>query len=149
MWGFAFRAVGKGKGKGKGRRGFGEEQEANCKRGRKEGLFATKHTVSFVALHAHCSPLDHPLGKDSLNISLPLLPRPHANSSPHTPAQCAREGCDGSEAFFYQVQIRSADEPMTTFYKVRFFSLFGFFPMEREGAGGEGVIRREEEERQD
>lgn len=33
-------------------------------------------------------------------------------------AQCPREGCDGSKAFFYQVQIRSADEPMTTFYKV-------------------------------
>ncbi|KAF6237088.1 hypothetical protein HO173_004556 [Letharia columbiana] len=32
-------------------------------------------------------------------------------------AQCPREGCDGSSAFFYQVQIRSADEPMTTFYK--------------------------------
>jgi DNA-directed RNA polymerase subunit M/transcription elongation factor TFIIS len=33
-------------------------------------------------------------------------------------AQCPREGCDGAQAFFYQVQIRSADEPMTTFYKV-------------------------------
>ena len=33
-------------------------------------------------------------------------------------AQCPREGCGGGEAFFYQVQIRSADEPMTTFYKV-------------------------------
>ena len=33
-------------------------------------------------------------------------------------AQCPREGCDGSHAFFYQVQIRSADEPMTTFLKV-------------------------------
>ena len=38
-------------------------------------------------------------------------------------AQCPREGCSGSDAFFYQVQIRSADEPMTTFYKV--FSLMG------------------------
>ncbi|KAI4134989.1 MAG: hypothetical protein LQ347_001048 [Umbilicaria vellea] len=35
----------------------------------------------------------------------------------NTDAQCPREGCDGSKAFFYQVQIRSADEPMTTFYK--------------------------------
>ncbi|KAL2053539.1 hypothetical protein ABVK25_006191 [Lepraria finkii] len=34
-----------------------------------------------------------------------------------TDAQCTREGCDGGQAFFYQVQIRSADEPMTTFYK--------------------------------
>ena len=35
-----------------------------------------------------------------------------------TTVQCPRDDCDGSEAFFYQVQIRSADEPMTTFYKV-------------------------------
>ena len=34
-------------------------------------------------------------------------------------AQCPRDGCEGPQAFFYQVQIRSADEPMTTFYKVR------------------------------
>ncbi|KAL2043228.1 hypothetical protein N7G274_004288 [Stereocaulon virgatum] len=34
-----------------------------------------------------------------------------------TDAQCTREGCEGGQAFFYQVQIRSADEPMTTFYK--------------------------------
>ncbi len=33
-------------------------------------------------------------------------------------AQCQAEGCEGSRAYFYQVQIRSADEPMTTFYKV-------------------------------
>ena len=39
-------------------------------------------------------------------------------------AQCPREGCDGSQAFFYQVQIRSADEPMTTFYKVSHACLF-------------------------
>ena len=32
--------------------------------------------------------------------------------------QCPREGCDGEEAAFFQVQIRSADEPMTSFYKV-------------------------------
>jgi Transcription factor S-II (TFIIS) len=33
--------------------------------------------------------------------------------------QCPKEGCDGDEAAFFQVQIRSADEPMTGFYKVR------------------------------
>ncbi|EEQ28105.1 DNA-directed RNA polymerase III subunit RPC10 [Microsporum canis CBS 113480] len=33
------------------------------------------------------------------------------------PAQCPAEGCEGDRAFFYQLQIRSADEPMTTFYK--------------------------------
>lgn len=32
--------------------------------------------------------------------------------------QCPKEGCDGAEAAFFQVQIRSADEPMTGFYKV-------------------------------
>ncbi|CCU75270.1 unnamed protein product [Blumeria hordei] len=31
--------------------------------------------------------------------------------------QCPKEGCDGEEAAFFQVQIRSADEPMTGFYK--------------------------------
>jgi hypothetical protein len=33
--------------------------------------------------------------------------------------QCPKDGCDGEEAAFFQVQIRSADEPMTGFYKVR------------------------------
>lgn len=32
--------------------------------------------------------------------------------------QCPNEGCEGEEAAFFQVQIRSADEPMTMFYKV-------------------------------
>ena len=41
-----------------------------------------------------------------------------------TDAQCTREGCDGGQAFFYQVQIRSADEPMTTFYKVSYAAPF-------------------------
>lgn len=31
--------------------------------------------------------------------------------------RCKDETCDGTRAFFYQVQIRSADEPMTVFYK--------------------------------
>jgi len=31
--------------------------------------------------------------------------------------QCSKENCDSRWAFYYQVQIRSADEPMTTFYK--------------------------------
>lgn len=35
--------------------------------------------------------------------------------------QCPADNCDGEEAAFFQVQIRSADEPMTSFYKVRFF----------------------------
>jgi len=31
--------------------------------------------------------------------------------------QCPKEGCDGQEAAYFQVQIRSADEPMTSFFK--------------------------------
>lgn len=34
-----------------------------------------------------------------------------------TEANCPNEKCDGSEAKFYQLQIRSADEPMTSFMK--------------------------------
>lgn len=32
-------------------------------------------------------------------------------------AQCPNENCDSRLAYFRQVQIRSADEPMTSFYK--------------------------------
>ncbi|KAL1965374.1 hypothetical protein VTN77DRAFT_5811 [Rasamsonia byssochlamydoides] len=32
-------------------------------------------------------------------------------------AQCPAEGCNGERAYFFQLQIRSADEPMTTFLK--------------------------------
>ncbi|KAI0008309.1 hypothetical protein F4779DRAFT_618743 [Xylariaceae sp. FL0662B] len=35
-----------------------------------------------------------------------------------TQVQCNNSGCNGKEAAFYQIQIRSADEPMTSFYKV-------------------------------
>ncbi|KAF2101260.1 hypothetical protein NA57DRAFT_64128 [Rhizodiscina lignyota] len=34
-----------------------------------------------------------------------------------TTIQCTNEKCDGQEALFYQLQIRSADEPMTNFYQ--------------------------------
>lgn len=33
--------------------------------------------------------------------------------------QCPREGHDGSSVSFYQVEIRSANKPITTFYKIR------------------------------
>ncbi|PSS21986.1 hypothetical protein M430DRAFT_49169 [Amorphotheca resinae ATCC 22711] len=33
------------------------------------------------------------------------------------PVQCPKEGCGGEEAAYFQVQIRSADEPMTSFFK--------------------------------
>ena len=49
--------------------------------------------------------------------------------------QCPREGCDGEEAAFFQVQIRSADEPMTGFYKV----CFGFLLALNEGNVGRGM----------
>lgn len=68
-------------------------------------------------------------------LSFPITPSTpylHIQKMPLTPsfstAQCPREGCDGSSAFFYQVQIRSADEPMTTFYKVRFAAAFPLIP---------------------
>jgi Transcription factor S-II (TFIIS) len=32
--------------------------------------------------------------------------------------QCPNEKCESIRAFFYQLQIRSADEPMTSFFKV-------------------------------
>ncbi|XHG05408.1 hypothetical protein AWENTII_008634 [Aspergillus wentii] len=32
-------------------------------------------------------------------------------------AQCPAEDCNGDRAYFFQLQIRSADEPMTTFLK--------------------------------
>ncbi|KAF2717486.1 DNA-directed RNA polymeras-like protein III subunit RPC10 [Polychaeton citri CBS 116435] len=34
-----------------------------------------------------------------------------------TGTRCVRGDCDSQEAYFRQVQIRSADEPMTSFYK--------------------------------
>ena len=34
-----------------------------------------------------------------------------------TSAKCPETGCGGDEAYFMQIQIRSADEPMTTFYR--------------------------------
>ncbi|GMI44761.1 hypothetical protein TrCOL_g12020 [Triparma columacea] len=34
-----------------------------------------------------------------------------------TNATCPKVECKGGEAFFMQIQIRSADEPMSTFYK--------------------------------
>ncbi|KAL1901199.1 RNA polymerase III C11 subunit [Ceratocystis pirilliformis] len=34
-----------------------------------------------------------------------------------TEKQCPKDGCNGIEAAFFQVQIRSADEPMTSFFK--------------------------------
>lgn len=34
-----------------------------------------------------------------------------------TQASCPSERCEGTEAFFYQMQIRSADEPMTMFLR--------------------------------
>lgn len=38
-----------------------------------------------------------------------------------TKVQCPKDGCNGEEAAYYSVQIRSADEPMTNFYRVSYF----------------------------
>lgn len=40
--------------------------------------------------------------------------------------QCPMDKCNGEEAAFFQVQIRSADEPMTGFYKVSCIWTRGF-----------------------
>jgi DNA-directed RNA polymerase III subunit RPC11 len=40
------------------------------------------------------------------------------DNAPKCEVQCAKEECNGMKAMFYSVQIRSADEPMTNFYKV-------------------------------
>lgn len=37
---------------------------------------------------------------------------------------CREDKCDNRLAYFRQVQIRSADEPMTTFYKVHYNIFF-------------------------
>ncbi|KAK5173898.1 RNA polymerase III C11 subunit [Saxophila tyrrhenica] len=34
-----------------------------------------------------------------------------------TGVNCANDRCDGKEAYFKQMQTRSADEPMTSIYK--------------------------------
>ena len=39
--------------------------------------------------------------------------------------QCPKEDCGGMEAAYFQVQIRSADEPMTSFYKVSSWVVWG------------------------
>ena len=38
-------------------------------------------------------------------------------------AQCPSDTCNGERAYFFQLQIRSADEPMTTFLRVSPFYL--------------------------
>ncbi|KAK7091803.1 DNA-directed RNA polymerase III subunit RPC10-like [Littorina saxatilis] len=35
----------------------------------------------------------------------------------NTEANCPKESCENDRAYFMQIQTRSADEPMTTFYK--------------------------------
>lgn len=49
-----------------------------------------------------------------------------------TDVQCPNQGCGGDRAYFYQIQIRSADEPMTSFFKVGFTF--------RRGEGAVGLL---------
>jgi len=56
----------------------------------------------------------------------------------NTEAQCPVQECGGDRAYFYMVQIRSADEPMTTFYKVGFLDWVGRFGSEEGRANGMG-----------
>jgi DNA-directed RNA polymerase subunit M/transcription elongation factor TFIIS len=45
-----------------------------------------------------------------------------ANRADEKTVQCPNEKCRNHEAYWYQLQIRSADEPMTAFYKVGLLS---------------------------
>ena len=58
------------------------------------------------------------------------IPTPHTPTTPHPhpptltlihrsirAVDCALDDCEGKEAYFMQYQIRSADEPMTSFYR--------------------------------
>ena len=40
-----------------------------------------------------------------------------ASGKPRVTVKCPADGCDGKEAEFEQMQVRSADEPPTTFYQ--------------------------------
>lgn len=42
----------------------------------------------------------------------------YSTSTNECTVQCPNERCRNDEAYWYQLQIRSADEPMTAFYKV-------------------------------
>ncbi|PQE21271.1 dna-directed RNA polymerase iii subunit rpc10 protein [Rutstroemia sp. NJR-2017a WRK4] len=61
-----------------------------------------------------------------------------------TEKQCTVSDCDGMEATVRQVQIRSADEPMTSFFRVsEVFVLFGVLGVEERGVGegrGRGIV---------
>ena len=45
-------------------------------------------------------------------------PQAHGSLTGWGTVQCPNEKCRNHEAYWYQLQIRSADEPMTAFYKV-------------------------------
>jgi DNA-directed RNA polymerase III subunit RPC11 len=49
---------------------------------------------------------------------MPSLPSIDGLGLTVSTAQCPNPKCHNREAYFYQLQIRSADEPMTTFLKV-------------------------------
>ena len=51
-------------------------------------------------------------------VSTTALQTTHRTGLTLSPAQCPAEHCNGDRAYFFQLQIRSADEPMTTFLKV-------------------------------
>jgi DNA-directed RNA polymerase subunit M/transcription elongation factor TFIIS len=59
------------------------------------------------------SALHERLGENALSIGRALLTYK---------VQCPLDECSGDRAFYQQRQIRSADEPMTTFYQVRLLS---------------------------
>ena len=49
-----------------------------------------------------------------------------------TAIQCTQDGCDGDQAYFMLIQLRSADEPSTIFYKVERTLILTTSPLTRE-----------------
>lgn len=57
---------------------------------------------------------------DQTNGELAVVQRTGEEDANERAVQCPNEKCRNDKAYWYQLQIRSADEPMTAFYKVGF-----------------------------
>ncbi|CBZ55158.1 hypothetical protein NCLIV_055830 [Neospora caninum Liverpool] len=77
-----------------------------------------------VTMQFHCQTCPYVFNiKEKLTRKLPLTPKKadepldehqEASRGAKAPASCPK--CSHTEAYFYEIQIRSADEPMTAFY---------------------------------
>ncbi|KAK3670206.1 RNA polymerase III C11 subunit, partial [Recurvomyces mirabilis] len=71
---------------------------------------AMNHSAGFPAESRHTTP---PFPTPAVTPSKPF----HTYRTYNPKARCKRDICPSQSAYFRQVQIRSADEPMTTFYR--------------------------------